>query len=293
MDSKIIKAMLSGTIGLLSVCLPNCTPQPSSRGLYPSPEIKPGVQVLNAFAGQYPDAENITWSIEKEYYVATFTLMSAPANAWFDESGECLLSVKEHPFEQLGREISEAFFSSSYAGWKVEHVNLLERVRMGHLYTIRVTDSSCYRDMYYSRLGDLVRVYAHAGNYVYYPITIPPKINRIIDSLFDKPEIIDIWKGALSINVAILDSTLYQYAAFTSDQDWICTFWEVSKEKIPPKVWEGFSLSEFGAYPVDLVRLLRNDTQTFYLFYFTNTDNKIRHVLYMKENGALHGLVSY
>ena len=284
--------MFFRTVGLIPVCLLNCTFNSSPRGIIPPPEVKPGVQVVNAFRSRYPDVDSVVWRKEQAYYVAAFTLTSAPASAWFDEDGNCLLSVKEYPFGQLGVKISEAFSSSRYAAWKVEHVNLLERMRMGELYIIRVTDSGRYLDLYYSRLGNLIRAHAHAGKPVYYPVTVPPKISRIVDSLFNKPEIIDLWKGALSINAAILDSTLYQFAAFTSSQDWICTFWEVSKEKVPPKVMQGFSLSGFGDCPVNFVRLMRNDTQNLYLFYFTSK-KKIRHVLYIKENGILHSLVSY
>lgn len=292
MNARIAKTMFFRAIILIPVCLLNCTYHTPFKGVLPPPEVKPGTQVLSAFKCRYPEADSVGWSIEKGYYVATFTLTSAPASAWFSEDGKCLLSVKEYPFEQLSDKISGDFFNGNYAGWEVKHVNLLERIRMGTLYIICVTDNSRYLDLYYSGLGNLIRVYAHAGNFEYAPVTVPPKISRLVDSLFNKPEIIDIWKGALSINVAVIDSIFYQFAAFTYNHDWICTFWEVSKEDVPQKVIQGFSSSEFGAYPVNFVRLLRSDKLYLYLFYFT-TNNKTRHVLYIKENGDLHSLVTY
>ncbi|MDR1557265.1 MAG: PepSY-like domain-containing protein, partial [Tannerellaceae bacterium] len=175
MNSRIAKALIFSIVSLTPACLSDCTSPTSPEDVPCPPGIKPGIQVLYAFEDRYPNAEDVAWDMEGNYYVATFTLLSAPANAWFDESGEWLLSLTEYAFEQLSYSIPEALSNSNYADWKVQHVNLLERMSMGHIYVIKVTDCAKYVDLYYSRLGDLIRVQqTHAANYLHYPVIIPP-----------------------------------------------------------------------------------------------------------------------
>ncbi|MDR1645424.1 MAG: PepSY-like domain-containing protein [Tannerellaceae bacterium] len=287
MNLKNTKSIFFSILSLSAICLPACLPDE------PLPEIKPNEEVQNTFDSRYPGAQSVAWSIEKDYYVATFTLASGSANAWFNQEGEWLLSVKEQSGEHLSHKITEAFYNSNYAAWSVEEINILERLNMGVLYVINVSEGNRRADIYYSKLGNLVKVNNQdCHNTVHYPVLIPPEIHHVIDSLFSRPEIIDLWQGEMSVNIGLLNDSSYYFVVFSATYDWICFFQDLTKEEIPRKVWDSFSLSDYGSCRVNRIQLLRNADRLLYLFHFVDEKSK-RHILCITYNGLLFSMITF
>jgi hypothetical protein len=278
------------TLRLLFICLAGCTPVEDFPG---PPGAKPGEEVSDAFAMLYPEAENTSWDFEQGSYIARFTLSSGSAYAWFNTEGDWLLSAREQPPGQLSGEVSAAFNESVYADWDLKKVNLLERLYMGALYIFSVAENNRHASVYYSRRGNLVKVDNASEDAVHRPVTIPPEIIRAADNLFNKPEIIDMWRGELSINVAVLDANdVCRIAAFNDGYDWLCTTWDIKQGDIPQNVWDAFGSSEYGDSPVSRTQILQNHDGMMYLFHFTDNDQK-RHIMGVNENGILQYIITY
>jgi hypothetical protein len=259
-------------------------------------KVEPTLEVLNTFDLKYPDAQEIIWSINKNYYVADFKMQSSPMNAWFTAMGDWALSSKERAFNQLQLKITDAFLNSKYSGWGIEKVNLLERRDMGVIYVICVTDNQEYFNLYYSEYGDLVKIVSRARNHEETPVILPMKVNHIVDSLFGDPEIIDLWEGALSKNVAVLDDKLYRFVAFTSDYEWIGTYWNIHEHEIPEGIFDRFNSyiksSSYDTCRIEGYRVLQQVNKHLYLLYFTSEGGK-RHIAFFEEHGKLNSIVSY
>jgi hypothetical protein len=289
MITKKFNTLFFSVFSTFFICQLNCTPHKEVR---PFLDVTPTAPVLTSFDLKYPSAENIVWRMEQDYYIARFTLISRAVDAWFDNEGRWLLAVKEHPFEQLGGKISEAFRNSRYAAWNVEAVNKLERLDIGDIYVVSVANGRQCIDIYYSRLGNLIKTDVTPEDQVHFPVSIPPPIRQVVADFFDNPEVIDIWKGEVSTNVAVVNNESYQVLAFTSDYEWICSLLAITEDDIPSKVWNGYYSSRYGACHVDSTLLLKDNNGVLYLFYLTD-DERRRHIVCVKESGMLHSIISY
>ncbi|MDR1937679.1 MAG: PepSY-like domain-containing protein [Tannerellaceae bacterium] len=290
MNAKLLKTSKLSALVLLIVYSVNCTLNDPEEIFVP--DIAPNEQVLDTFNEKYPDAEDIIWYIKADYYVACFTQTSIPACAWFDNGGEWFLSAENYSFDRLHHKISETFFSSIYSDWYVEKVDRLERKDMDAVYVISVTEANRFANLYYSRFGTFIRAMAEGKNYVHYPVVIPPPISRKLDSLFDRPEVIDLWKDELAIHVAVRDNNSSRVAAFSFDYEWICTFRDITKEELPQIVWAGFESSKYANYTIDHLRILYDSKSLSYLFYLSD-DKGDRYILYIREDGTPDCIISY
>lgn len=267
--------------------LTNCSPEKSDDDDVILP-VTPNKEVLYTFSAKYPDARAVCWDMENEFYIARFTNISVPVNAWFSEAGEWFLSVREHSSAYT----PEAFYRSSYAEWDIEKINLLERKGMDMVYVVSVKQNSRIVHLYYSQYGDFIKAMPAISNYAYSPVVIPQEIRRALSRLFDSPGIIDFWTDELAVNVALHDNGAYCLAVFTFAYEWTCTFRDITRSELKPGIWEKFQLSDYGVYTVRQFRSMQNETGISYLFYFQDNEKK-SNILFIKENGNFDCVISY
>jgi hypothetical protein len=292
---KSKKTSIFNVLALVFATLVSCTKESIGIGDEPL-KVKPNEEVLNSFDMRYPDAKNIVWSVEKNFYVADFYSQSKSMLAWFTESGDWALTTKEHRLNQLNFKISDAFFNSRYAGWDIDKINLLERKDMGAIYVICVSDSIRYLNLYYSRYGDFVKAVSGTKNQKEAPVTIPLEVNQVIDSLFENPEIIDLWEGAFSKNVAVLEDTLYSFVALNSKHEWIGTYWNITEKEMPLAVLNA-SAQFIQSYPngpcvTERYRLLETENGYSYLCYFTSSRDEKLHIAFYDKSGKIRTVIS-
>ena len=58
--------------------------------------------------------------------------------AWFNTKGEWVMTESDILFENLPKAIQTAFGESEYKDWRVDDVDMLERVEMETMYVIEV-----------------------------------------------------------------------------------------------------------------------------------------------------------
>jgi hypothetical protein len=68
---------------------------------YANEDVKVSKRVLSAFQNDFNSAVNARWSVEQEFYKVSFTNMDMPVEAYYDEDGALVGSVRTLSFEQL------------------------------------------------------------------------------------------------------------------------------------------------------------------------------------------------
>ena len=74
-----------------------------------SEDVKVSKQVLSAFQTDFNAAKNVKWSQEDEFYKASFTNMEMQVEAYYDELGQLVGSVRRLSIEQLPLAIIHEF----------------------------------------------------------------------------------------------------------------------------------------------------------------------------------------
>ncbi|MDR3268418.1 MAG: PepSY-like domain-containing protein [Tannerella sp.] len=233
--------------------------------------LVPDEDVLHAFDLKYPDADDIVWTLEKNYYVADFSRKAMRVQAWFDMQGDWSQSREEMDGEQLHRLVANAFSAGKYAARPVESVSLLERKDLAAIYLIHLSGDENV-NLYYSAFGDLIKVRYHVTEYMEMPVLVSPEISAGIDRLFDNAVMVDLWINSYGIQACIRDNGQYKIIAFDDDYEWLASIWEIDERSVPEVILNGFKASKYGRMAVDRYRILVNYDSVSYLIYFREGD---------------------
>ena len=107
---------------LLSACSEDNSPN-THNGKIPE-------QVVEAFNSQYPEASNVSWSVENDYAVASFDMPEAKSaeagknKAWYQiDNAQWAMSDMDIPYNLLPEAVKTAFEATEYAQapWRVDN----------------------------------------------------------------------------------------------------------------------------------------------------------------------------
>ena len=76
---------------------------------YANEDVKVSKKVLSAFQNDFNSAVNAKWSVEKNFFKVSFTNMDMQVEAYYDEDGALLGSVRSLSFEQLPLAIIQGY----------------------------------------------------------------------------------------------------------------------------------------------------------------------------------------
>lgn len=76
---------------------------------YANEDVKVSKRVLSAFQNDFNSAVNARWSLEQEFYKVSFINMDMQVEAYYDEEGALVGSVRNLSFEQLPLAIIHEF----------------------------------------------------------------------------------------------------------------------------------------------------------------------------------------
>jgi hypothetical protein len=117
--------------------------------------------VTEAFAKQYPAAQQVSYDDNLSDYSVHFILDTFKMTAKYNSKGVWKGSEKQSAFNQLSAEVKEGFAKSKYAEWKVRDVTILilpEKAGGGQQYRMKVTNGDLNKKMlFFNRAGRLVR----------------------------------------------------------------------------------------------------------------------------------------
>ncbi|MDH6305268.1 hypothetical protein M2459_002368 [Parabacteroides sp. PF5-5] len=253
--------------------------------------ITPNEEVLRAFDTKYPYAKDIVWSNNETYYVADFTELSKTINAWFEPSGEWVLSKVSVTAEELHKEVSIALKEDSFTEYEIESRSLLKRKDFEDIYVLEAEKNNRSYNLYFSTGGDFIKTIAHDYNFVDSPVSIPAAITDFVTSSFNNPAFLDLWYDSLGMKVGISESGTYKIVAFDSTSLWICTIWNVEETNVPIVVMDSFKNSKYGSKNVQSTKIKENNEEVAYLFYFSNEGKQS--IATLTETGRFKSILSY
>ena len=298
---------------LLSVCLLSValmgTLAACSDDDKQSPNLPPGASevpesILSQFNADYPDAQDVTWTQDGEYYTANFSADGSAGNqAWYEHDGRWGMTKYEIPFDRLPAAVSGAFAATEYgqagSDWRVDReVDVLER-RDGTetLYIIEVERGETEVDLYYTEDGILVKEIVDAApekNYgEYLPQAPDGTLEDWLEQRFPGYRLVDLDAEDGGLEVEFIHERRKYEAFFTRGGEWL--YYKVDlrqdSELIPAAVKatvEASDLMQQGAWVDDVEMYVVNagGTETTYFCFELETRFDDDRKLYVRADGT-------
>ncbi|RHJ92424.1 PepSY-like domain-containing protein [Parabacteroides bouchesdurhonensis] len=228
--------------------------------------IIPVEEVAKAFSQKYPNAKKISFNIEGNYYVADFMNGTASTSAWFTDQGKWMMEKTDISYNQLPSPVITALKASTYADWKVDETDLINRAGMGTVYKIEVEKGDTETDLYYSQYGNLIKTVDDASDYSDAPIVIPDAVTQLMNLTFAGAELLDIQPNSEGYELNILDNRVYKIAQLNKDYRWQNTMWQITPHEVPSIIAEAFEKSVYANDKVKAIFTLINADGSFQLF---------------------------
>lgn len=233
--------------------------------------IQVSPEVDEAFYAMYPDASNVDWEREGNYFVADFWRndMNTDAEAWFDGAGRWQMTITEIAYEQLPQPVRTSFEGSEYAAWRVEDVDLVERSGREAVYVLDIEQGEQELDLYYTADGVLIKAVDDNGSNSssdYLPGDISSSITEFVMNKYPNAKIIETERDAQQIEVDILDGGVHREVVFTVDGNWKYTKTEMRKADLPETVAGAFDQSQYASYMVEEIDWYNTPDGDFYIF---------------------------
>lgn len=259
--------------------------------------ITPNNNVLKAFNERHPNAKDVSWSEEDDYYVADFRSDSRSAIAWFNEQGVWLLDQTKTSYGNLQNFVTSTLSNTSHSDWGITDAYVLDRKGFNSVYLVGIGKNNKKANLYYTQNGDLIKIKDDVDNNIESPTSIPTQLQATINQLFTKPQLVDIWWNDLvtsDINVGIIDELAYKLVILDEEYSWVSTFWDLTDQTMPVHIMDGFVSSRYGVNEIDSMKAMQNDEGLSYLFYFKDKDRDNEEaVATLDENGDVKYVVHY
>ena len=76
--------------------------------------------------------------------------------------------------------------------------------------------------------------------------------------------------------VDILHNNIYKDVYFNTENQWISTEWDITKDQVPAIVMNALQASEYKNYTIDDIDLIEKPEGTFYVFDLEQGDNDVK-----------------
>lgn len=211
----------------------------------------PDGKIQEVFINKYPNAQRVEWEKKYDHYVADFYLDGIEREAWINSQGEWVMTESDIRFNDLPEAIQTAFQASEYKAWKVDDVDLLERVEMDPVYVIEVEQGKQEFDLYYAEDGTLIKAVEDTDNDdEHRPTSIPEALKTVIDTRYPGAVILnmDTEKGIIEIDIR--HENISKEVHFNSQNEWLYTSWDVKRADVPAAVLNAIT-QNYANYTID------------------------------------------
>ena len=231
-----------------------------------------GEEIVNVLYEKYPNAQRVDWELQRDHYVADFRDNNIEKEAWFNTKGEWVMTESDIPFEDLPQAIQTAFGESEYKDWRVDDVDMLERVEMETMYVIEVEKGKQEFDLFYAEDGILIKAIEDLDNN-YQPNTVPEVLKNFINNKYPQATIVDIEieKGITEID--ILHENKAKELHFNSANEWLYTTWEVKEREIQ-EIADNVKAANPGFHVDDIDYKESADNSKVYIFELEQGDHE-------------------
>jgi hypothetical protein len=128
-------------------------------------QINPAPQVVkDAFAKQYPDAQNVKWGDGLDGFSVRFTINDKKMKASYTGKSDWNWTETQITQADLPQAVQDAFKNSAYKDWPVKEVRLVDKPKNDAVYHIIVKKSIISKKiLVYSKAGKLLEEIADIG----------------------------------------------------------------------------------------------------------------------------------
>ena len=268
-------------IGLLGFSLQSCDDDDDN--------IKVPAELQNALYNKYPTAQWVEWETEGSYYVADFYYNNWEAEAWFTRDGIWQMTETDLPFNDLPSAVRNAFQNSTYAQWRVDDVDMLERTGLEVFYVIEVESGNMETDLHYSQDGILLKELTDGGGNSYWPPVQPDNsvmnsVRDFINEHYADARIIDIDQEQGNIEVDIIHENRNKDVTFDTQGNWLSTSWDLFYNELPQAVSQAVQTA-YPGYRLDDADYVETPADSYYLVELENGEPDI--YVRVTENGEI------
>lgn len=247
----------------------------------------PDGKIQEAFITKYPNAERVEWEKKHDHYVADFYLDGIEREAWINAQGEWVMTESDIRFDNLPAEVQTAFNASEYKAWKIDDVDMLERVEMEPVYVIEVEQGKQEFDLYYAADGTLVKAVEDTDNDdEHRPASVPGALKSIIDTRYPGAVILDmdIEKGITEIDIRHDNKS--KEVHFNARNEWTYTSWDVRDTEVPANVMKTIK-DNYGSYTIDDIEYEERPDGDVYVFELEKQGSNDIHVIVDTEGNIV------
>lgn len=241
--------------------------------------------VVNALNNKYPNAKKVEWETKSGYKVADFNLDSKEVEAWFSPDGEWVMTETNIPYNELPQTVQTSFKGSTYANWRIDDVDKLERSNAETIYIIEVEQGETDIDLYYSEDGTLIKEINDNGNNPHEPLVISQAIIDKIKEMYPNAVFLEFDKEGAFIEIDIRDGNIHKEILFDSNNEWVSTTWEIRSSDVPEIVMNTLKSSEYGNYKIDEIDIVEKPDGKYYIFELESGNKEVH--LTIKSDGTI------
>lgn len=237
----------------------------------------PDQTVTKAFDEKYPGVGKVEWETKSGYEVADFHLSGNDAEAWFDNKGNWVMTKTEINFGLLPEAIRKSLRENEYQDWKYTDYDKLERSNAATVYVIEAEQGEKEVDLYYTEDGVLIKVVNDSDDdhNNFQPVIIPQAITDSINKMYAGATILEFDQEKNGFEVDILHNNIYKDVYFNTENQWVSTEWDITKDQVPAIVMNALQASEYKNYTIDDIDLIEKPEGTFYVFDLEQGDNDV------------------
>lgn len=230
-------------------------------------------EAQQAFDQKYPGIKP-AWSKSKGYSVANFNDNGDNTEAWFS-GGEWVMTEKDIPFAALPQAVKDSFAITTYAQWRVDDVDRVERKSMPVMFVIEVEKGEAEAALYYEENGHLLRTTnENDGKDDYLPGSNAADIESAVKAKYPNAVIYEMEFEKGFYEVEIFDDNKIKEAVFDEQRNWVRTTYDVRLNEVPTVVVNAIR-SNYGGYEIDDVEFLENPNGAFYVFELEMNDRDV------------------
>lgn len=241
----------------------------------------PDQTITKAFDTIYPNAGRVEWETKNGYEVADFRFEGNETEAWFDNTGKWLMTKTEINYGQLPEPVRTSLEQSEYSGWKRSDIDKVERLvgsTTTTVYVIEVEQGNLEIDLYYTADGVLIKTVNdddNDGNNNFVPVETPQTITELINEMYSGATILEIDREHNGYEVDIRHNNIYKDVYFNSNNEWVSSEWDISRNEVPAIVMNALKGSEYSSYRIDDIDYIETPAGVFYKFDLEQGDNDI------------------
>ena len=244
-----------------------------------------------AFKSDFPNARLVEWEKKKIYYVADFYVDKYEMEAWYDDTGRCIIVEKDILYEELSSSIQKALSESAYSDWLIDDVDEYTREGYEAIYVIEVEQGETEINLVYNKDGVLLKEIKESGghNAGDYIITeLPVQIKEYIIQTHPNANIVDVDREKDKWEVELIENKTKKELDFTLDTNrWMQTKWEVQIKDIATVVLDVIKTTPYATWAIDDVDFVQNPQGEFYLIEFEKKGEKEIKKLFNAETGLM------